>query len=75
MLLTVMLIAEPRKVNHILAILAEKEIEDVSLQPISLAPLAPQDVMITYRVKESHDGAISHLSWMEEELGPWCKIY
>jgi hypothetical protein len=77
MKLTVMVIAEPSKVNYVLAALAEKGIEDINLQPISLSSaLAGQDVMITYQVEEDcKAGAFAHLSWMEEKIGQWCKVY
>ena len=76
---TVMLIAEPSRVNRILAELAEVGIEVRSVAPIQIEvgfPMQRQDVMVVYNVEhESEDASFAHLAWMEETLGEFCKIY
>lgn len=73
---TVMLIAEPGKVNHILAELADSEARVVSLTPIWHSGGSAQDVMITYQVEhESEDAQFAHLAWVEMDLAQFCKVY
>lgn len=75
---TVMLIAEPDRVNRILAKLAEAKISVRSVVPIQHdpGPFQGQDIMIIYDVAhESEDASFAHLAWMEETLGELCTIY
>ena len=74
---TIMLICEPDQVNKILAELAGVGASILSVNPIYMGAIDGQeDVMIVYMAEhEGGDAQFAHLSWVEDTLGPFCKVY
>lgn len=74
---TAILIAEPDKANVIMAELTGVGATILSVAPIFMGGLnGKEDVMVVYTVEhECADAQFAHLSWVEDTLGPFCKVF
>lgn len=77
MLQTAIVVVEPGKANLVLAELGQIKAEVVSVQPIQTGPITEgEDLLVTFTVEhESADAQYAFLSWVEDALGPSCKVY